>query len=502
MTYFFKAKFLLLLFFLSLLSANLILAFEREDLELQRCQHQCKHQEKFDERQQRECEQRCEDYLEEKQRRQHVEQRREQGYQEEEDGKQYRDNPYLFDEQSWRTVIEEEGGSTKVLERFTRKSNLLRGIDNFRVSLYEANPRTFSLPNHWDAESVSFVTNGYGTITLVKNNNRETFNIKRGDILRIPAGTIVYLVNKDKQEKLQIIDAFSIPGHFETFFGLGGKENPESYFRAFNTEILAAAFNVHSREKVERLFGERKKGVFLRASEKQIRELTKHASSEGGIWPFRGGGRPRGPFNLFDQRPSTSNNFGELYEAKPHEFKQLPELDVGVSFANISRGAMAGPYFNTRAVKVAVVVDGTGWFEMACPHYHPSTSQSFEEQGRSRLQEEEEEEREGESGPQYQKIRGQLSPGTVFVTLVGHPLVVLASNDENLQLVCFEINAEHNERIQLAGKENVIQQLEKEAKELSFGVPEKQVDEVFNSQKESFFFPGPHHRHGGGHAST
>ncbi|XP_043693277.1 vicilin Cor a 11.0101-like [Telopea speciosissima] len=462
-------------------------ALEREDPELQTCQHQCRHQERFDEREQRECEQRCEEYHKEKQWRQ----REREDEEEEEEEEQYEYNPYLFDEESWKTTIDEEEGRVRVLERFTKKSKLLRGIDNFRVSIYEANPRTFSVPNHWDAESVSFVTRGYGTISLVKHDNRETFNIKRGDILRIPAGTIVYLVNKDNHEKLQIIDfvhAFSVPGHFETFFGPGGEGNPESFFRAFNIEILTAAFSV-CREKVERLFGQTKMGVFLRASEKQIRELTKHASSsEGGLWLFGGGNKSSGAFNLFDKKPSISNNYGKLHEVKPHEFKDLPKLDVGVSFVNISRGAMAGPYFNTRAVKVAVVVQGKGFFEMACPHEH--------QEGQWQ--------REKESGPHYHKVRGNMSPGVVFVTLPGHPVVVVASNDENLQVVVFKINSEHNERIPVAGNENVIQQLEKEAKELSFGLPEKEVDEVFNNQRESYFFPGPHQRqrHGGGRASA
>ena len=33
--------------------------------------------------------------------------------------------------------------------------------------------------------------------------------------------------------------------------------------------------------------------------------------------------------------------------------------------------------------------------------------------------------------------------------------------------------------------------MEKEAKELAFGIPVKEVDEVFGKQNERFFFPGP-----------
>ncbi|KAI8019756.1 Cupincin [Camellia lanceoleosa] len=31
-------------------------------------------------------------------------------------------------------------------------------------------------------------------------------------------------------------------------------------------------------------------------------------------------------------------------------------------------GSMTAPYYNSRATKIAVVTNGEGYFEMACPH--------------------------------------------------------------------------------------------------------------------------------------
>lgn len=45
-----------------------------------------------------------------------------------------------------------------------------------------------------------------------------------------------------------------------------------------------------------------------------------------------------------------------------------------------------------------------------------------------------------------------------------------------------------------AGRGNVMNQLEREAKELAFGMPAREVEEVFRSQKEEFFFQGPGRR--------
>lgn len=42
--------------------------------------------------------------------------------------------------------------------------------------------------------------------------------MEQGDIMRIPAGTPVYLINRDENEKLcivKILQPVSVPGHFE-----------------------------------------------------------------------------------------------------------------------------------------------------------------------------------------------------------------------------------------------------------------------------------------------
>lgn len=93
------------------------------------------------------------------------------------------------------------------------------------------------------------------------------------------------------------------------------------------------------------------------------------------------------------------------------------------------QGSMIGPYYNSRATKVAVVVDGEGYFEMACPHVG----------------------RESQTGSTYQKISSRLRRGTVFVVPAGHPVASVASRNSNLQVLCFEVNARGNTRYPLAG---------------------------------------------------
>ncbi|KAF6138138.1 hypothetical protein GIB67_033552 [Kingdonia uniflora] len=208
--------------------------------------------------------------------------------------------------------------------------------------------------------------------------------------------------------------------------------------------------------------------------------MSKRTSSESSgsgsaVWPFGHGGASNGPFNLLKQRPWQSNDYGELFQASPDDYKQLKKMDVSVSLANITGGSMFGPYFNTKAIKIALVIDGSGNIEMARPHLSSSRGQEQQQQG---------------SGS-YKKIEARISRGDIYVVPSGHPIVTVSSGHQNLEAVCFEINTEGNEKIDLAGKNDVLNQLEKEAKELSFNITAKEVEDILSNQKESFFFPGP-----------
>lgn len=53
---------------------------------------------------------------------------------------------------------------------------------------------------------------------MVREERRESFNIREGDIFRIRAGTTAYLVNKDNNERLvlaKLIQPVNTPGNFE-----------------------------------------------------------------------------------------------------------------------------------------------------------------------------------------------------------------------------------------------------------------------------------------------
>ncbi|XP_051127764.1 vicilin Cor a 11.0101-like [Andrographis paniculata] len=416
------------------------------------------------------CQQRCRQQFEKERREQRGEGNRREREEEGEDERQESQNPYYFESKRFDTKFKNQEGHIKVLERFSKRSELLQGIDNDRVAFLEANPQTIILPHHADAEAVFAIVRGKGTINYIWKNQRLSFNLKRGDVIRVPAGSIGYLINNDNEEKLYALNflrPINTPGKYEAFYGVGG-ENPESFFNVFSNEILEAAFK-SPRKDVKRLFGQQNKGVIIKASEEQIRALSQESESSRG----RRGGENWGPINLFEQRPLSKNEYGQHLEASPEQHEQLKDLDLSVGFVNIKKGAMTAPYYNSRSTKLVFVVRGRGRFEMACPHLSSSSK------------------REQNGDTHYEKASADLSVGDLFVFPAGHPIAIVAHKDSDLELVSFGIRGSNNQKYFLAGRDSVWEKVQAEAKELSFRLPAKEVEEILRRQGESQFLAGP-----------
>lgn len=102
-----------------------------------------------------------------------------------------------------------------------------------------------------------------------------------------------------------------------------------------------------SRDQIERVFGEQQsgerqrgerqhqqqEGFIRRASQEQLRALSKHASSS----KRKGGRNSNGPISLKNQKPLYSNKNGKFFEANPQEFKQLQDMDVFVNLVDINQ---------------------------------------------------------------------------------------------------------------------------------------------------------------------
>lgn len=57
-----------------------------------------------------------------------------------------------------------------------------------------------------------------GTVSLMSEDNRESFNIREGDFFWISAGTPTYLINRQNNQNLviaKLLQPVAVPGRFE-----------------------------------------------------------------------------------------------------------------------------------------------------------------------------------------------------------------------------------------------------------------------------------------------
>ncbi|KAM1745946.1 hypothetical protein ACFX11_012628 [Malus domestica] len=390
-----------------------------------------------------------------------------------------RNNPFYFPSHMFQSRFQSNEGSLHVLERFG-KSELLRGIKNYRLAIFEAMPNTFVLPHHYDAEAIFVVLNGQCICTLLMKDRKESFNMEHGDVIRVPAGATTYLINNNNDESLQIaklIRSVNSPGRFEEFFP-AGSGNPESYFSVFSNDILESAFNT-PREQLEQGFRQQRgQGMVMRPPKEQLEALSQRPSSAR----REGRRQSQGPFNLRQQTPVHSNNYGQFFEARPEEFNQFQDMDVSVSCIEMNQQTMMVPHFNSEATFLMYVVEGNVRVEMACPHL------ASQMQGQGMMEQQE----QGEHSGRFTKVVAQLSPGDAFVVPAGHPVAFVAQNNngnqnQNIRILGFGLNAQNNMRNFLAGqKDNIMNQMDREAKQLAFG---QEMERIFGEQQESYFVP-------------
>nr|F5B8W5.1 RecName: Full=Conglutin beta 7; AltName: Allergen=Lup an 1; Flags: Precursor [Lupinus angustifolius]AEB33718.1 conglutin beta 7 [Lupinus angustifolius] len=393
-------------------------------------------------------------------------------------------NPYHFSSERFQTRYRNRNGQIRVLERFDQRTNRLENLQNYRIVEFQSNPNTLILPKHSDADYILVVLNGRATITIVNPDKRQAYNLEYGDALRVPAGTTSYILNPDDNQNLRVVKLaipINNPSNFYDFYPSSTKDQ-QSYFSGFSKNTLEATFNTRYEEIQRILLGNedeqedeeqrrgqeqsyQDEGVIVRVSKEQIQELRKHAQSSS----RKGKPSESGPFNLRSNESIYSNKFGNFYEITPERNPQVQDLDISLTFTEINEGALLLPHYNSKAIFIVVVDEGEGNYELV----------GIRDQQRQQDEQEEEEE-------EVRRYSARLSEGDIFVIPAGYPISVNASS--NLRLLGFGINANENQRNFLAGSEdNVISQLDREVKELTFPGSAQDVERLIKNQQQSYF---------------
>ncbi|CAI8585136.1 unnamed protein product [Vicia faba] len=405
------------------------------------------------------------------------------------------ENPFIFKSNRFQSLYENENGRIRLLQRFDKRSKIFENLQNYRILEYKFKPRTLLLPQYNEADFILVVLNGKAILTVLNSNDRNSFNLEVGDTIKLPAGTIAYLANRDDNEDLRVLDLdipVNRPGQLQSFL-LSGTQNQPSFLSGFSKNILEASFNTNYEEIEEVLLEEQeqdpqhrriltdrrqeinKEDVIVKVSKEQIEELGRNAKTSS----KKSVSSKSEPFNLRSRSPIYSNKFGKFFEITPEKNPQLQDLNIFVNSVEIKEGSLLLPNYNSRAIVIVTVNEGKGDIELV--------GQRNENQEEKREEnDKEEEQKEEEISKQVQRYRARLSPGDVFVIPAGHPYAINASSE--LNLIGFGINAENNQRNFLAGEEdNVISQIQRPVKEIVFPGSSKEIDRLLKNQKESYF---------------
>ncbi|KAL5078169.1 hypothetical protein RYX36_017153 [Vicia faba] len=328
-------------------------------------------------------------------------------------------NRFVFESNRFQTLFENDNGHIRLLQKFDERSKILENLQNYRLLEYKSKPRTIFLPQQIDVDFILVVLSGKAILTVLKPNDRNSFNLERGDTIKLPAGTIAYLINRDDNEDLRVLDLVipvNRPGQLQVIY-----QNQQSILSEFNKNILEASFNTGYEEIKKVLLEEHDKETQCRRS---LRDKREHSQEEDSV------SSESEPFNLRSRNPIYSNKFGRFFEITPEKNPQLQDLNVFVNSVEIKEGSLLLPHYNSRAIVIVTINDENGDFELR------------------KEDDEEEEQGEEEINKQVKNYKAKLSRGDIFVIPAGHPVAVKASS--NLDLLGFGINAKNNQRNFLA----------------------------------------------------
>ncbi|CAI8596044.1 unnamed protein product [Vicia faba] len=372
----------------------------------------------------------------------------------------------------FQTLFENDNGHIRLLQKFDERSKILENLQNYRLLEYKSKPHTIFLPQQTDADFILVVLSGKAILTVLEPNDRNSFNLERGDTIKLPAGS---------QNQQSILSEFN-KNILEASFNTGYEEIEKVLLEEHDKETQ------HRRSLRDKRDHSQEEDVIVKLSRGQIEELSKNEKSSS----KKSVSSESEPFNLRSRNPVYSNKFGRFFEITPEKNPQLQDLNVFVNSVEIKEGSLLLPHYNSRAIVIVTVNDENRDFELV-------GQRNENQQGQRKEDDEEEEQGEEEINKQVKNYKAKLSREDVFVIPAGHPVAIKASS--NLDLLGFGINAKNNQRNFLAGGEdNVIGQIHQPVKELVFPGSVQEIDRLLENQKQSHFANAqPEHRERGIH---
>ncbi|KAG9440939.1 hypothetical protein H6P81_021104 [Aristolochia fimbriata] len=337
----------------------------------------------------------------------------------------------------------------------------------YHLQFITLEPNSLFLPVLLQSDVVLYVQTGSGTLAWTDESNQRQLDVVRGDIYRLPSGSIFHVKShvKPTRERLRIF----------AFFTRRASENGhgtpvEAYstltdlILGFNKEVLQMAFNVPDDviEEIKKagkppqivpIAVKNETEQHLNWRETVIEVLTGRGSSDIRVFNKK---TPK-TFNLLNKKPDFENCNGRSVTVNPKDFHPLKGSGIGMFMVNLTKGSMMGPHWNPRATEIAIVIEGRGMVRVVCPS--------------------------DASGCNSTSIR--VEEGDVFLVPTNHPMAQISFNNDSLVFVGFSTMAKKNYPQFLAGKLSVLRTLSEDIVAMSLNVPNATAKRFLDSQTES-----------------
>ncbi|GAQ84499.1 RmlC-like cupins superfamily protein [Klebsormidium nitens] len=334
--------------------------------------------------------------------------------------------------------------------------------EDFGTWILVMEPSTLRPPHFVDAHMLMAVLQGTARAGILNDKGEETGvrSFRRGDVIALPAGHAVWILNNDTQQKFSMLGGVRPvtvprePSKWEAFPLVAGEvSGKKSILHGFTKDVLAEAFNVDEGlvEDVRSKAPETSVSVSASASDPVLRlDKLSAASCWEMVKPARARTIKLGAAELLamehelslreQQSPHKDDGYiynidkaDPDYEAEGGQVTLLDSKDFPI-LKNLTLGA----------VKTSLKPGA-----MVLPHYDPTSSLlGFITAGRARIQVAQP---DGSTGTDE-----ELGPGEVFVVPRFFPLVQKSVGDHNLEWIGFTTTAcSRMKTVFLAGKKSV-----------------------------------------------
>ncbi|KAK4774050.1 hypothetical protein SAY87_029069 [Trapa incisa] len=349
-----------------------------------------------------------------------------------------------------------------------------RGTYHLQFITLEPNSLFLPVLLHADMILISpFLVSGSGRLTWVDEDDTRRIDIRRGDVYRLPPGTIFHIQSdlqpQQRGEKLGIHAIFTNMEESYCESPVGEYSSVGDLLRGFDRKVLQEAFKVPA-ELVDEILNATRPPAIIRAGATATSLPKKQVFWE---WEARilksylvGGEslnknkKKTKAFNVFDADKDFENCNGWSLTVTKKDLRALKHADIGVFMVNLTKGSMMGPHWNPHATEVAIVLHGQGMIRVVCA----SSSSKESECKNTRL---------------------SVKKGDVFMVQRFHPMAQMSYNNESFVFMGFSTAPGRNYPQFFAGRSSVLQAVGREVLSVSFNVPNTTVEKLMETQTDS-----------------